>query len=355
MDFGWTSSAIFLDVEKAFDSVWQDGLRHKLTKYQLPNKVIRLLSSFLDSRTIAVRIGNTVSRHVPLKAGTPQGSVLSPILFNIFVNDLPFRPDSKVQISQFADDLAFWTSYRSKTNRGFQLIKRDLQTCMDSLQDWCSHWHIKMNPTKSQLMYFTNRTLTQVPDQHKDIQLFGTTIPVVKEAKLLGLTISAPRFHLVQHCKNLRQKAELRINLLRSIRGTLWGASIPTLLHLYKSFIRPVLETGYVATVHANNNALKHLVIAENKALRVALKVFYTPGERRTSNQELYQLYGEPTILDRLHHLNHKALRERYSESPLCDELDTILAHMAWHRRTTHPRVSEFVDLLNHLVEDSYN
>jgi exonuclease III len=62
LDVGWNTGTILLDVEKAFDSVWQDGLRYKLTQYSLPNKIIRLLSSFLEGRTIAVRVGNTVSR-----------------------------------------------------------------------------------------------------------------------------------------------------------------------------------------------------------------------------------------------------------------------------------------------------
>ena len=101
---------------------------------------------------------------------------------------------------------------------------------------WCFTWHIKMNPVKSQLIYFTKRR-TRVPDQLKEIQLFGIPIPVVKGAKLLGLTFTAPKFDLLQHCKNLRQKAETRINLLRSLKGTSLGANIPTLLHLYKTSI----------------------------------------------------------------------------------------------------------------------
>jgi len=349
LDLGWSSAAILLDVEKAFDSVWQDGLRFKLSQSHLPRKITRLLSSFLEGRTIAVRVGNTVSRQVPLMAGTPQGSVLSPILFNIFVNDLPFPADNKVQISQFADDLAFWTSSRSRTRRGFHLIQKDLQDCMKKLEDWCSTWHIKMNPAKSQLLFFTNR-MSWIPEAAKEVLLFGTPIPVVTEAKLLGLTFTAPRFKLLKHCKNLREKAESRIRLLRSIRGTQWGASVPTLLHLYKSFIRPVLETGYVATFHADKHALHHLVVAENKALRIALKQFYTPGESRTTNAELYRLYGEPTILERLRHLNCNAL-DRIGGSPLCVDLDRHLDHMAWHRRRVHPRVARYVVSLIEALE----
>ena len=77
----WTASVISLDVEKAFDSVWHDGLRYKLTTNGLPVKLVRLLSSFLCDRTISVRAGNVLSKPVRLQAGTPQGSVLSPLLY----------------------------------------------------------------------------------------------------------------------------------------------------------------------------------------------------------------------------------------------------------------------------------
>ena len=80
-----------------------------------------------------------------------------------------------------------------------------------------------MNPTKCQLLYFSNskETKTAPWQAEGDVTLFSTPIPVVKEAKLLGLTIAAPKLDLDQHCRNLRTKAENRINLLRSVRGTL--------------------------------------------------------------------------------------------------------------------------------------
>ena len=77
---------------------------------ELPNKIIRLMSSFISDRTITVKINDEMSDKVKLIAGTPQGSVLSPLLFFIYVNNIPVDPmNNQVKISQFADDLGMWT------------------------------------------------------------------------------------------------------------------------------------------------------------------------------------------------------------------------------------------------------
>src|ERR1051325_5424750 len=110
----WVTTAISLDVEKAFDSVWHDGIRYKLSALRLPIKLVRVLSSFLTERTIKVKMGDQISQSVSLGAGTHQGSVLSPLLYLIYANDLPIHPANKCDAGQFADDLSMWTAAKSK-------------------------------------------------------------------------------------------------------------------------------------------------------------------------------------------------------------------------------------------------
>jgi hypothetical protein len=96
--------------------------------------LLRLLSSFLNNRFIQVRVGGHLSNKVNLVAGTPQGSVLSPILFILYVNDLPVNPG--IYVTQYADDLGI---YLSERNTNYARIK--LQNQLRRLEGWCNEWH----------------------------------------------------------------------------------------------------------------------------------------------------------------------------------------------------------------------
>ena len=104
--------------------------------------MIRLLSSFLTNRHLWVYQNNAISNKIELKAGTPQGSALSPLVFIFYVNDTPKAPPG-VFTSKFADDMGAWAIQKQEKR-----AEKFIQTYLDSLSDWCNKWKIKIYPSK---------------------------------------------------------------------------------------------------------------------------------------------------------------------------------------------------------------
>ena len=136
--------AAFLDVENAFDNVWHSGLRYKIFMLDLPTKMTRWLSDFLVGRVIQVIVNGFLSDKISPIAGVPQGSVRSPLLFLIYVSDLPNPHHRQNSKSQFADDTALRATSKN-VEFAAKLLRKDLR----KLAKWYAKWRIKLNPEKN--------------------------------------------------------------------------------------------------------------------------------------------------------------------------------------------------------------
>ena len=133
--------AAFLDVEKAFNNGWHNGLRYNIFMLAVPTKMTRWLSDFLVGQVIQVNVNGFLSDKISPITGVLQGSVLSPLLFLIYVNDLPKPHHRQTQNPSFADDIALWAA-SINVHFAAKLLQKDLR----KLAKWCAKWRIKLNP-----------------------------------------------------------------------------------------------------------------------------------------------------------------------------------------------------------------
>lgn len=215
---------VFLDVAQAFDRVWHEGLLFKL-KLFLPAPYYLIIRSYLENRTYITRYGNAVSSYYPIKAGVPQGSDLSPDLFNVYTADIPKTPNTIM--ATYADD----TAILSPGNDPVETV-HFLQTHLDLIDEWSSNWKIKINPDKSIYIPFTLKKSIPLP-----LHFQGIPIPISSEVKYLGVILDK-RLTWGPHIKSKRKILNSRLHLLRSILKS--KLALHTKIIIYKSLLRPI-------------------------------------------------------------------------------------------------------------------
>jgi hypothetical protein len=274
-----STGAIFLDVAKAFDTVWHDGLVYKLHTAGLPLAMVKLINSFLQNRVFHAKIGHALSTERAIEAGVPQGSVLSPTLYAIFTADIP-KPDG-TKLALYADDTAILTRSGSP-----ELATQRLQNAVESLEAWFRLWRIDVNPEKSSAILFTRR-LHRPAGQ---IVMFNRVIPWKTEVKYLGIKFDNHlRFNAqVEHAKTRAQAVRGKLNSLVCRRSKL---STKNKITIYRTIIRPAMMYSVAVWGNVAHTQLQKLQVVQNKFLRAA---FNAPWFVR--NAQLHREANLPTI-----------------------------------------------------------
>jgi retron-type reverse transcriptase len=284
-----STGAIFLDVAKAFDTVWHDGLVYKLHTAGVSLAMVKLLNSFLEDRKFHAKIGNVLSTVREIEAGVPQGSVLSPTLYAIFTADIP-KPD-ETKIALYADDTAILTRSESP-----ELISEQLRRAVESLEAWFRRWRIDVNPDKSSAILFTRRR--HRPDG--EIVMFDRPIPWKTEARYLGITFDNHlRFNAqLEHAKIRAQMVLGQLNSLVNRRSKM---SIQNKVTIYRTIVRPAMMYGSAVWGNVCNTQLHKLQVVQNKFLRAAFKAPWF-----VRNTQLHREAKLPTIREFLHDVARK-------------------------------------------------
>ena len=183
MEDGQLTGVVFVDLRKAFDLVDTDILLKKLAVYQCDNISLTWFRSYLQERKQSVKFKGSTSSTKPVTHGVPQGSILGPLLFITFMNDLPLHIESKTNM--YADDSSIQN--HSKTVQGLNLkLNNDMKNC----ESWCKDNNMVINDTKTKTMLVTTyQKLTHLETKELDIYYDELKLENVNSEKLLGVII----------------------------------------------------------------------------------------------------------------------------------------------------------------------
>ena len=203
MDDGNLIGTIFLDLKKAFDTVDHFILCGKLHYYKISRQSVAWFKSYLSSRTQKIGIGNNISNHEPVKQGVPQRSILEPLLFILFINDLPLE-NIKCNIDMYADD----TTLHCHSNRKSE-IERSLNEDLNTINKWCILNNMLINTTKTTCMLIGTAQKIATVTNELNINLEKQFVKNVNTQKLLGIFIdnNLNWKEQVDHiCKNINSR-----------------------------------------------------------------------------------------------------------------------------------------------------
>ena len=290
-----------LDVEQAFDSVWHDGIIEKQIQYRVPWWIIKWTKSFLTNRKVTVIYNQAKSNTFTPTAGVPQGSIISPILFNMYVSQ-PDCHDS--HMSQYADDMGPYAQGRTQ-----KIATRKLQKGINKLTKWCDKWKILLNASKTTFMLITK----DKKDETVHLKLKKENIKPSDTATFLGLTLDK-KLKWDKHVKEIKRKMQNRINKLYHLKSK--GIRPKVLLHLYKSLIRPLCTYANAAWANVSKKYIESLQIEQNRAIRIALNL-----PRWTRITELHEKAQLPMLEDYINKLNSNYLKKAINNNEKIKEM----------------------------------
>ena len=243
---------LFVDFAKAFDVINHSLLLKKLTLYQLAPEFLELIASFLADRHQQVLVQTQISTSLPVKFGVPQGSILGPILFSIYINDLPLYLSCSSEI--FADDTTLDSSDKTPEN-----LVCKLQMSIAELTNWTDLNHMSLNPDKTKCMYATSRQKrNKMYNSFPPLYIKDKIVTEVNHHKLLGVTIDN-NLLWTEHVNILGKQLSRKIHQLSKIKHFLDVNSRKTFFHAHILSIIDYASTIWDGTSETNLKLLSKL------------------------------------------------------------------------------------------------
>ena len=253
--------AVLIDFEKAYDSVWREGLLGKLNQYGIRGRMWLWIQAFLEDRYARCIVNNHEGDWFRTGIGLPQGSVISPLLFNIFVIDL-FK-GVKSGKCKFADDSTIWSSGKT-TNEVAKQTQEDLNT----ISEWSKKWRININVDKTEYCIFSR---SRIHPGRANLSFGNKQLKYNPNPKLLGVTLDE-RLTYSQHILSIEKKTAKSIGMLRGIKG-IGNIKTKFLIQIYSSMIGSVLQYASCVWQTGSAEQLNKLNAIQRKGLSICLGV----------------------------------------------------------------------------------
>lgn len=281
---GLHTGVVMLDASAAFDTVWTEGLLFKMAEMEFPARLIKLLHSYLTSRSFHVTLEGAISPVREAKKGTPQGSILGPVLYIIYVNDIP-RP-GRALLAQYADDTAAY--YQAED---FPTLVRHLQRTLDDLLQYFWRWRIKINAQKTEAVLFSKRPVDAADDHLLHVD--ATPLPWLRQARFLGVILDRG-MTFGAHTQHIQKKAAGAMSVIYPMIRRSSAISQDIKVRLALAYVRPIMTYAAPAwTGMASNTNLSKLQIIQNKYLRWALNLKPLTNMKTAHKQHNVQLIGD--------------------------------------------------------------
>ena len=285
---GKKACAIFFDISKAFDKVWHKGVIFKLHQLQVPNYLIKYVKDFMNNRKFRVKINNFYTEYCPIKCGLAQGSAISPLLFLVYINDIPIANTKSISYSSlFADDLATFFIFKKPST----MINNIMKKYLENLVRWLFKWRLKMNAKKCCFTIFSkvgNKNCRFNKKINFNLLLNNESIPYNPNPLFLGVTFDE-YMCFNTHIDNLRARAVNRLNIIKIVAHSSWHLSKKTLLNIYCALVSSIFTYSFFVVANVSNSNLEKIQIIQNKAIKLIFKLKKTYPN--------FQLFGISKIL----------------------------------------------------------
>lgn len=294
-----STALALLDLAKAFDSVWHDGIIHKLMIAKYPTFLVKIIRSFLSERFSYVVVNDSSSVKYLIPAGVPQGSSISPHLFNVFINDIPVPP--KCKLALFADDAGLYSSIGNNSGSPNLALLRDKITYgLHDLDAFFTSWKMQLNESKTEAIIFSKSSKVLKIKNDLPIVFKNSTIKWSDSVRYLGGFLDSKLTYKC-HVDTVIAKARKAIGILYCFLKKFSYVKTRFKVLMYKLYIRPIFT--YAAPMLANcaKTHLNKLQIFQNKCLRMVLSAPYD-----TRITRLHEQASTPTVIEFIDKLTEK-------------------------------------------------